>query len=61
VYGGFIMQEVEDYRIEAMGQFHNAVVALIDDTILSVPETILVLRIIANDVQDIFEKSVKGI
>jgi hypothetical protein len=55
------MQEVEDFRVEAMGNLHNAIVAMVDDSILTLPEVTMVLRMVADDIQVLFEKSVKGV
>jgi len=43
-----------------MGEFYNQVVGLIDGSSLSPPETIVVLRLLANYVEQIFAASVRG-
>ena len=45
---------------DLMGEFHNKVVALIDKTKLSPPETFAVLRMLLNNIEKLFEVSVKG-
>jgi len=45
---------------DLMGEFHNEVVALIDKTKLSPPETFAVLRMLLNNIEKLFEVSVKG-
>ena len=54
------MQDIDDSRKEAMGQLHNEIVVLVDGTILTPFETVMVLRIVINEIEKVFEQSVKG-
>ena len=45
---------------DSMGEFHNEVIALVDKTKLSPPDTIAVLRMISLNIERLFELSVKG-
>jgi hypothetical protein len=54
------MKEIDEIKSEAMALLHNGVVNLVDETILTPPETILVLRLVADHIQKLFETSVRG-
>jgi hypothetical protein len=45
---------------EQMGLFHNAVVKNIDECKLSPPETVMVLRMLAFNIERMFEGAVKA-
>jgi hypothetical protein len=51
-------QEME--RIDAMGLFHNEIVELVDRSDLTPPETIAVLRAVANSIEGLFVTEVKN-
>lgn len=54
------MEYQSQKKTDLMGEFHNEVIALVDKTKLSPPETIAVLRMISLNVEKLFEVSVKG-
>ncbi len=45
---------------DEMGEFHNQLIQMIDDTKLSPPEVITILRMAASNIERLFEVSVKG-
>jgi hypothetical protein len=45
---------------DSMGEFHNQLIQLVDMTTLSPPEVITILRMIASNIERLFEISVKG-
>jgi hypothetical protein len=54
------MENLSDERSELMGNFHNAVVVLVDSSKLTPSETIMVLRLLTHEIERVFELSVKG-
>jgi hypothetical protein len=54
------MDKLGDARRDAMGELYNQFVALIDGAALSPPEMIVVLRMLANYVEQLFSASVRG-
>ena len=54
------MEYLSEAQNDAMGELHNGIVELIDKAKLSPPETIVILRMIANSVERLFEVSVRG-
>jgi hypothetical protein len=54
------MKKCDQETIDAMGEFHNTVVGLVDTSTLSLPELIVVLRVLANELEDAFTNTVKG-
>jgi len=53
------MEYPSQEKTDIMGQLHNGVVALIDAIELSPPEVIIVLRMIANNIERLFEASLQ--
>jgi hypothetical protein len=51
--------QAED-RTDLMGEFHNAVVGLVDSCKLSPPETVIILRMVASNTEKLFETAVKA-
>lgn len=43
-----------------MGELHNILTLYVDSSPLSPPEVIIVLRMMANNIEKLFEASVKG-
>ena len=54
------MEYLSEAQNDAMGELHNGVVELIDKTKLSPPEIIIILRMVANNIERLFEVSVRG-
>jgi len=54
------MEYLSDECSVLMGELHNKLVVLVDDTRLTPPEVIIVLRMMANNIERLFETSVKG-
>lgn len=54
------MEHIEEFRNDLMGQFHNSVIALMDTSQLTVPEVLVILRMIASNTEKLFELAVKG-
>ena len=59
-YLGKFMEYLSDECSVLMGELHNKLVVLVDDTRLTPPEVIIVLRMMANNIERLFETSVKG-
>jgi hypothetical protein len=55
-----MMQDISPDHKEAMGQLHNEIVVLVDASILSPPEIILLLRMLAEEIQRAFETAVRS-
>ena len=53
------MEYPSQEKTDIMGQLHNGVVALIDAIELSPPEVIIVLRMITNNIERLFEASLQ--
>jgi hypothetical protein len=51
--------QAED-RTDLMGQFHNAIIGLVDSCKLSPPETVSILRMVAGNIEKLFETAVKA-
>lgn len=47
-------------RTDLMGEFHNTVVGLVDSCKLTPPETVAILRMIAENIEKLFETAVKA-
>ena len=54
------MEYQDQAKNDLMGEFHNQLIQLVDMTTLSPPETITILRMIAANIEKLFETSVKG-
>ena len=54
------MKEIPKTRKDKMGRFNNQVVELIDKSELTPLETIIVLRVVANKLEQLFEVSTRG-
>ena len=54
------MEIIADDRRDMMGEFHNKVVALIDESKLSPVEVTAILRMLLVNTERLFEISVKG-
>jgi hypothetical protein len=54
------MLPIEEVRSDKMGELHNQIVAILDSCEISPPDAIVILRMIANDLEKVFEMSVKG-
>jgi hypothetical protein len=54
------MEWQSEDRTDLMGEFHNAVVGLVDACKLSPPETVAILRMIAGNTERLFETAVKA-
>jgi hypothetical protein len=54
------MQYQDTEKNDSMGEFHNQISELVDETPLSPPEVITILRMIATEIERLFEVSVKG-
>ena len=54
------MEYLSDECSVLMGELHNKIVALVDSVELTPPEVIIVLRMMANNIERLFETSVKG-
>jgi hypothetical protein len=54
------MDYQDNNKNDSMGEFHNTVIQLVDITTLSPPEVITILRMIASNIEKLFETSVKG-
>ena len=50
--------EYENPNSEGVGEFHNAIVKLIDEAELPAPDVAMVLRILANSIEKLFAASV---
>jgi hypothetical protein len=55
-----MMQDISPDHKEAMGQLHNEIVVLVDASILSPPEIILLLGMLTEEIQRAFETAVRG-
>jgi hypothetical protein len=53
------MQDLSNERKEAMGKLHNELVVLVDASILSPPEIILLLRMLSQEIQQAFETVIR--
>ena len=51
--------QAED-RTDLMGEFHNAVIGLVDSCKLTPPEVIVILRMVASNTEKLFEIAVKA-
>ena len=51
--------QAED-RTDLMGEFYNAVVSLVDSCKLTPPETVAILRMIAENIEKLFETAMKA-
>jgi hypothetical protein len=54
------MQYQDADRNDMLGEFHNAIVQVVDMTTLSPPEVVVILRIVANSIERLFEVAVKA-
>jgi hypothetical protein len=54
------MKDLTMEQVDKLGLFHNAVVDLVDKCELTPPETIAVLRAVANTVEGLFVTEVKN-
>jgi hypothetical protein len=54
------MEWQSDEMVERMGLFHNAVIKCIDECSLSPPEAVMVLRLLSNNIDRMFEAAVKA-
>jgi hypothetical protein len=54
------MQDISPDHKEAMGKLHNDIVVLVDASILSPPEIILLLGMLADEIRQAFETVVRG-
>ena len=54
------MEYQSQEKNDSMGEFHNALVQLVNMTTLSPPEVITIFRMIASNLERLFETSVKG-
>jgi hypothetical protein len=54
------MLPIEEIRSDKMGELHNQIVVILDGCEVSPPDAIVTLRMIANDLEKVFEASVKS-
>lgn len=54
------MEWLVDDRRDSMGNFHNALVDLVDTCELTPPEVIVLLRMVANNIERLFEAAMKA-
>ena len=54
------MEYQDTEKNDSMGEFHNQLIELVDRTTLSPPEVITILRMIATNIERLFEVSVTG-
>lgn len=52
---------LDEARRDEMGKLHNQIVELIDAAALSPPELIVVLRMVANYAEKLFEASIERV
>jgi len=54
------MNTPEDKTTDAMGEFYNSLVLLVDNTKLTPPEVAMAIRMMLNDIETAFTLSVRG-
>ena len=54
------MEYLDDVRKDMMGEFHNKVVTVIDESALTPTEVIVILRMIVSTSERLFELAVKA-
>lgn len=54
------MKHQDAEKNDSMGEFHNQLIELVDSTTLSPPEVVAILRMIATNIERLFEISVIG-
>lgn len=53
------MEYLDDVRKDMMGEFHNKIVTVIDESTLTPTEVIVILRMIVSTSERLFELAVK--
>lgn len=54
------MKEIPKTRKDKMGRLNNQIVELVDKSELTPPEAIVIIRMVANKLEQIFEISTRG-